>query len=84
MNCTIYGYEILFIISGVLDPEELFETLNIHDGKNGLKEASALPSESLAAGRIGECIARRSLAWDTAFFTSAGKLIYKSSNKFAS
>ncbi|XP_022748490.1 uncharacterized protein LOC111298055 [Durio zibethinus] len=63
-----------FTSPGVLDPEELFETLNIHDGDNGLKEASALPSESMAASRIGECIARRSLAWDTAFFTSAGVL----------
>ncbi|XP_022743144.1 uncharacterized protein LOC111294187 isoform X1 [Durio zibethinus] len=44
--------EILFTFSGVLDPEELFEALNIHDGDNGLKEASALPSDSLAASRI--------------------------------
>ncbi|XWS75103.1 hypothetical protein CRYUN_Cryun01aG0056200 [Craigia yunnanensis] len=63
-----------FTSPGVLDPEELFETLNVHDGDNGLHEASALPSESLAASRIGECFARRSLAWDTAFFTSAGVL----------
>ncbi|XWS56473.1 hypothetical protein CRYUN_Cryun09bG0088400 [Craigia yunnanensis] len=63
-----------FCSKEVLDPEELFETLNIHDGDNRFKEASALPSESLAANRIGECISRRSLAWDTAFFTSAGVL----------
>ncbi|XVE75324.1 hypothetical protein DITRI_Ditri12bG0085200 [Diplodiscus trichospermus] len=64
-----------FTSPGVLDPEELFETLNIHVGDNGLKEAIALPSESMAAAsRIGECIARRSLAWDAAFFTSAGVL----------
>ncbi|XVF23713.1 hypothetical protein REPUB_Repub13aG0063500 [Reevesia pubescens] len=63
-----------FTSPGVLDPEELFETLNIHDGDNVIKEANGLPSESLAASRIGECIARRSLAWDTAFFTSAGVL----------
>ncbi|KAA3454068.1 Arginine decarboxylase 1-like protein [Gossypium australe] len=63
-----------FTSPGVLDPEELFETLNINDGDNGLKEPSALPSESMAASRIGECVARRSLAWDAAFFTSAGVL----------
>ncbi|XVF83305.1 hypothetical protein PTKIN_Ptkin16aG0476200 [Pterospermum kingtungense] len=63
-----------FTSPGVLDPEELFETLNIRDRDNELREPSALPSESLAASRIGECIARRSLAWDTAFFTSAGVL----------
>ncbi|XP_021295407.1 uncharacterized protein LOC110424991 [Herrania umbratica] len=68
-----------FTSPGVLDPEELFETLNFHDGDNGdsqsdLKEANGLPSESLAASRIGECFVRRSLAWDSAFFTSAGVL----------
>ncbi|XWS66119.1 hypothetical protein CRYUN_Cryun05aG0172800 [Craigia yunnanensis] len=63
-----------FTSPGVLDPEELFDTLNIHDGDNELKEASALPFESVAASRIGGCFARRSLAWDTAFFTSAGVL----------
>ncbi|XVE99386.1 hypothetical protein REPUB_Repub03eG0193700 [Reevesia pubescens] len=63
-----------FTSPGVLDPEELFDTLNIHDGDNGIKEANGLPSDSLAASRIGECIARRSLAWDAAFFTSAGVL----------
>ncbi|TYH32940.1 hypothetical protein ES332_D13G024900v1 [Gossypium tomentosum] len=63
-----------FTSPGVLDPEELFETLNINGGDNGLKEPSVLPSESMAASRIGECIARRSLAWDAAFFTSAGVL----------
>ncbi|KAG4110001.1 hypothetical protein ERO13_D13G022100v2 [Gossypium hirsutum] len=63
-----------FTSPGVLDPEELFETLNINGGDNGLKEPSVLPSESMAASRIGECIARRSLAWDAAFFTNAGVL----------
>ncbi|KAK6228133.1 hypothetical protein SCA6_000473 [Theobroma cacao] len=68
-----------FTSPGVLDPEELFETLNFHDGDNGdsqseLKEANDLPSESLAASRIGECVVRRSLAWDSAFFTNAGVL----------
>ncbi|OMO81110.1 hypothetical protein COLO4_23753 [Corchorus olitorius] len=69
-----------FTSPGVLDPEELFETLNFHEGDNGvcnfeLKEANALPSsESLAATRIGDCIARRSLAWDSAFFTCEGVL----------
>ncbi|OMO71602.1 hypothetical protein CCACVL1_18136 [Corchorus capsularis] len=57
-----------FTSPGVLDPEELFETLNFHEGDNGV--CNALPSsESLAATRIGDCIARRSLAWDSAFFT---------------
>lgn len=83
MNCK------LFICSGVLDPEELFETLNFHDGDNGdsqseLKEANDLPSESLAASRIGECVVRRSLAWDSAFFTNAGMLLHKSFSYFAS
>ncbi|GMI84857.1 hypothetical protein HRI_002155000 [Hibiscus trionum] len=63
-----------FTSPGVLDPEELFETLNINAGDEGLKEPSGLPSESIAASRIGECSARRSLAWDAAFFTSPGVL----------
>ncbi|KAE8711078.1 Detected protein of unknown function [Hibiscus syriacus] len=42
--------------------------------EKGHKEPSGLPSESMAASRIGDCIARRSLAWDAAFFTSAGVL----------
>ena len=62
----------------------MFETLNTHDGDNRFKEANALPSESLEANRIGECIARRSLAWDTAFFMSAGMLIYESYINFPS
>ncbi|KAK8611109.1 hypothetical protein V6N13_131172 [Hibiscus sabdariffa] len=63
-----------FTSPGVLDPEELFETLNINAGDKGPTEPSGSPSESMAASRIGECIARRSLAWDVAFFTSAGVL----------
>ncbi|XVF75493.1 hypothetical protein PTKIN_Ptkin13bG0191900 [Pterospermum kingtungense] len=63
-----------FTSPGVLDAEELFDALNIHDGDNGVKEASGLPSNSLVATRFGECIARRSLAWDAAFFTSEGVL----------
>ncbi|KAK8994493.1 hypothetical protein V6N11_045580 [Hibiscus sabdariffa] len=63
-----------FTSPGVLDPEELFETLNVNDGQKGLKEPSGLPSESMAASRIAECSARRSLAWDAAFFTSPGVL----------
>ncbi|GMJ11942.1 hypothetical protein HRI_004863400 [Hibiscus trionum] len=63
-----------FTSPGVLDPEELFETLNIDAGDKGPQEPSDLPSESMAASRIDECIARRSLAWDVAFFTSAGVL----------
>ncbi|XP_039027679.1 uncharacterized protein LOC120161533, partial [Hibiscus syriacus] len=65
-----------FTSPGVLDPEELFETSNINAGDKGHNEPSSFPSESMTASRIGDCIARRSLAWDAAFFTSAGMLTY--------
>ncbi|KAE7996915.1 hypothetical protein FH972_001593 [Carpinus fangiana] len=56
----------------VLDPEELFQTLNLRDVGNSL-----VPSESLKVERksgMGKSDPRQSLAWDSAFFTSAGVL----------
>ncbi|GLT93185.1 hypothetical protein SLE2022_109870 [Rubroshorea leprosula] len=71
-----------FTSPGILDPEELFETLNVGNLENGVNkpehgEQRCLPSESLdpeRTSRVAECNARRSLAWDSAFFTSAGFL----------
>lgn len=68
--------------SGVLDPEELFQTLKLSDMGNSLdtignEEQKVVPSESLEAektSRTGECNLRKSMAWDSAFFTSAGRL----------
>ncbi|KAE8702573.1 hypothetical protein F3Y22_tig00110482pilonHSYRG00365 [Hibiscus syriacus] len=48
-----YCHENLFMFLGVLNPEELFETLNIIPGDKGHKEPCGLPSESMAASRIG-------------------------------
>ncbi|KAK7824370.1 hypothetical protein CFP56_034415 [Quercus suber] len=70
--------------SGVLDPEELFQTLKLSDMGNSLDtigngEQKVGPSESLEAektSRTGECNLRKSLAWDSAFFTSAGRLYF--------
>ncbi|GLT66863.1 hypothetical protein SLA2020_392070 [Shorea laevis] len=71
-----------FTSPGILDPEELFETLNVGNLENGVNkpergEQRCLPSGSLdpeRISRVAECNARRSLAWDSAFFTSAGFL----------
>nr|POE89034.1 hypothetical protein CFP56_60428 [Quercus suber] len=71
-----------FTSPGVLDPEELFQTLKLSDMGNSLDtigngEQKVGPSESLEAektSRTGECNLRKSLAWDSAFFTSAGVL----------
>ncbi|GAV91338.1 hypothetical protein CFOL_v3_34734, partial [Cephalotus follicularis] len=67
-----------FTSPGVLDPEELFGTLNFWDMEKGvIPELREQPSESLQqeiTSRISECSIRRSLAWDKAFFTSAGML----------
>ncbi|XP_048231420.1 uncharacterized protein LOC8263370 isoform X4 [Ricinus communis] len=66
--------------SGVLDPEELFETLNLEIADNGVdmtghRRPISLPSESMASARTsGISSLRKSLAWDSAFFTSAGVL----------
>ncbi|XP_050250228.1 uncharacterized protein LOC126697324 [Quercus robur] len=73
-----------FTSPGVLDPEELFQTLKLSDMGNSLDtigngEQKVVPSESLEAEKtssIGECNLRKSLAWDSAFFTSAGKLYF--------
>lgn len=66
--------------SGVLDREELFETLNFLDVDNtvdgsGQGKQKSLPSVSVEteiSRRIGDCNVRRSLAWDSAFFTNPG------------
>lgn len=67
--------------SGVLDPEELFQTLKFGNTGNSLdllgnEEQKVVPFESLEAERTdGICKSnlRKSLAWDSAFFTSAGR-----------
>ncbi|XP_073268151.1 uncharacterized protein [Populus alba] len=70
-----------FTSPGVLDPEEL-ETLSIRivdDGGNttGGGELRSVPSQLVGPQRnngIDECAVRKSLAWDSAFFTSSGVL----------
>ncbi|XP_050211050.1 uncharacterized protein LOC126661265 isoform X2 [Mercurialis annua] len=67
---------------GVLDPEELFETLNLQVANDGEdlsmsmdRKQMPLHSESIEPARAsGISNMRKSLAWDTAFFTSAGVL----------
>ncbi|KAG6734558.1 uncharacterized protein LOC122289701 isoform X2 [Carya illinoinensis] len=71
-----------FTSPGVLDPEELFQTLKFGNTGNSLdllgnEEQKVVPFESLEAERTdGICKSnlRKSLAWDSAFFTSAGVL----------
>ncbi|KAF5467171.1 hypothetical protein F2P56_017025 [Juglans regia] len=71
-----------FTSPGVLDPEELFQTLKFGNTGNsvdllGNEEQKVVPFESLEAERTnGICKSnlRKSLAWDRAFFTSAGVL----------
>lgn len=63
--------------SGVLDPEELLETLNCKMGENGSDmtghmEPKSIPFESTLTPTNGIGNLRKSLAWDSAFFTSAG------------
>ncbi|KAF2318594.1 hypothetical protein GH714_009224 [Hevea brasiliensis] len=68
-----------FTSPGVLDPEELLETLNFKVGDNGADitghvEPKSLPFEStLTPTNVIDSL-RKSLAWDSAFFTSAGVL----------
>uniref|UniRef100_A0A6N2M3B2 Uncharacterized protein n=1 Tax=Salix viminalis TaxID=40686 RepID=A0A6N2M3B2_SALVM len=70
-----------FSSPGVLDPEEL-ETLSIRIVENGVYTtggAELRPVPSQAAGPVknngvDECALRKSLAWDSAFFTSSGVL----------
>lgn len=60
--------------SGVLDPEELCQTLNLL----GNEKKKMVTSEALEAewtSGIGRYSLRKSLAWDSAFFTSAGRLL---------
>ncbi|XP_038691304.1 uncharacterized protein LOC119989704 isoform X2 [Tripterygium wilfordii] len=59
-----------FTSPGVLDPEELFATLNFAEKKSSPLDSSDIENIST----IGGSNARRSLAWDSAFFTSAGVL----------
>ncbi|KAJ6892350.1 hypothetical protein NC651_025525 [Populus alba x Populus x berolinensis] len=70
-----------FTSPGVLDPEEL-ETLSIRIVDNGGNttgggELRSVPSQLVGPERnngIDECAVRKSLAWDSAFFTSSGVL----------
>ncbi|KAL6290781.1 hypothetical protein ACE6H2_008291 [Prunus campanulata] len=71
-----------FTSPGVLDPEELLQTMNARNTSNafnflGQEEEILLPSESLEPERTrkpNNYNFRKSLAWDNAFFTSAGVL----------
>ncbi|KAG8645216.1 uncharacterized protein LOC110624109 isoform X4 [Manihot esculenta] len=68
-----------FTSPGVLDPEELLETLNCKMGENGSDmtghmEPKSIPFESTLTPTNGIGNLRKSLAWDSAFFTSAGVL----------
>ncbi|KAG6763583.1 hypothetical protein POTOM_031009 [Populus tomentosa] len=63
---------------GVLDPEEL-ETLSIRVVDNGVDTAGggdlrSVPSRPEGKSAIDECSLRKSLTWDSAFFTSSGVL----------
>ncbi|PNT22690.2 hypothetical protein POPTR_008G044500v4 [Populus trichocarpa] len=70
-----------FTSPGVLDPEEL-ETISIRVVDNGVDTAGggdlrSVPSRSAGPegkSAIDECSLRKSLAWDSAFFTSSGVL----------
>ncbi|KAJ6325383.1 hypothetical protein OIU76_012463 [Salix suchowensis] len=70
-----------FTSPGVLDPEEL-ETLSIRIVENGVyttggAELRPVPSQPAGPVRnngVDECALRKSLAWDSAFFTSSGVL----------
>ncbi|KAF9676726.1 hypothetical protein SADUNF_Sadunf08G0032900 [Salix dunnii] len=70
-----------FTSPGVLDPEEL-EALSIRVVDNGVDttgggDMRSVPSQSAGTegkSAIDECSLRRSLAWDSAFFTSSGVL----------
>jgi hypothetical protein len=69
--------------TGVLDPEEL-ETISIRVVDNGVDTAGggdlrSVPSRSAGPegkSAIDECSLRKSLAWDSAFFTSSGDVVY--------
>lgn len=77
---SLHKFYILRIFSGVLDPEELLQTMNSRNTGNafnflGQEEEILLPSESLEPERTrkpNNYNFRKSLAWDNAFFTSAG------------
>ncbi|KAM7272620.1 hypothetical protein ACFE04_027283 [Oxalis oulophora] len=58
-----------FTSPGVLDPEELFGTLNFCD----METSIGLPEPEMK-NRMSDSGVRKSLAWDQAFFTSAGVL----------
>ncbi|PON58520.1 hypothetical protein PanWU01x14_165510 [Parasponia andersonii] len=64
---------------GVLEPEELFPSVSSRftDILFGHEEEMLLPSGSLepeVTSRVDKCDLRKSLAWDSAFFTNAGVL----------
>ncbi|KDP46155.1 hypothetical protein JCGZ_06666 [Jatropha curcas] len=69
-----------FTSPGVLDAEELFETLNFQIVDNGADIAeqkepkSSLSKSTTTARTSGIDNLRKSLAWDSAFFTNAGVL----------
>ncbi|TXG49608.1 hypothetical protein EZV62_025483 [Acer yangbiense] len=69
-----------FTNPGILDPEELFGTLNVRETNHcrveipGMVVATSVTNEQERTGKNSEFDSRRSLAWDTAFFTNAGVL----------
>lgn len=54
------------ICLGVLEPEELFQTLNFRPSR---------PSEQDRTSSVFQDNTRRSLAWDNAFLTSSGMIL---------
>ncbi|KAI9156565.1 hypothetical protein LWI28_008700 [Acer negundo] len=69
-----------FTNPGILDPEELFRTLNFRETNHyrveipGMVVATSETNEQGRTSKNSEFDSRRSLAWDTAFFTNAGVL----------
>ncbi|KAK1572555.1 hypothetical protein Q3G72_034510 [Acer saccharum] len=69
-----------FTNPGILDPEELFRTLNFRETNHyrveipGMVVATSETNEQERTSKNSEFDLRRSLAWDTAFFSNAGVL----------
>ncbi|KAL5801640.1 hypothetical protein ACOSQ3_033272 [Xanthoceras sorbifolium] len=66
-----------FTSPGILDPEELFGTLNFREMEHRVEMPGMVACKTVEqerTSRNSEFYSRRSLAWDSAFFTSAGVL----------
>ncbi|KAK9913305.1 hypothetical protein M0R45_037126 [Rubus argutus] len=87
-SARVLAWDSAFFTSpGVLEPEELFQTMNSEEMDRkissnainllGKEEEILLPSESLEPKRtrkFGSSTFRKTLAWDNAFYTSPGVL----------